>query len=315
MMEEGVLSYESPLYGRRTGQWRMTPLGFGPTREFFPAYSFEDQIRAYATLGGVPAYLEKFDREDGLYDNIEKHVLTKGSFLYEEPEFLLRQELREPSTYMSILESMALGSTTVTGIANDIGREAGGLSRYLKNLKELGIVEKVTPVTADASSRGIYEITDNFFKFWFRFVYPKLNSLERGATAECRRSLESEMDEYVSWIFEDVCREAVYKKGFGFEATDVGRWWYKEDEIDMVALNEGTDEILLGECKWTDSPVGEDVARRLEEKEDEVRWRDGERTVRFVLFSKSGFEDGLSERLDERWSLYGLDELESLFEV
>ncbi len=313
MMEEGVLSYESPLYGRRTGQWRMTPLEFEPTREFFPAYEFEDQIRAYATLGGVPAYLEKFDAEDGLYDNIENHVLAKGSFLYEEPEFLLRQELREPSTYMSILESMAFGSTTVTEVANDIGREASSLSRYLKNLKELGIVEKVTPVTADASSRGVYEVTDNFFKFWFRFVYPKLNSLERGATRNCRRSVESGMDEYVSWIFEEVCREAVYKEDFNFEATDVGRWWYKEEEIDVVALNEESDEILFGECKWTNSPVGEGVVRGLEEKKDEVRWRDGDRTEKFALFSKSGFEDGLLERLGERWHLYGLDDIKEAF--
>jgi AAA+ ATPase superfamily predicted ATPase len=261
----------------------------------------------------VPAYLEKFEPEEGLYENIEKHVLTKGSFLYEEPEFLLRQELREPSTYMSILESMALGSTTVTEVANDIGREASGLSRYLKNLKELGIVEKVTPVTADASSRGVYEVTDNFFKFWFRFVYPKLNSLERGATRECRRSVESGMDEYVSWIFEEVCREAVYKEDFNFEATDVGRWWYKEEEIDVVALNEESDEILFGECKWTNSPVCEGVVRGLEEKKDEVRWRGGDRTEKFVLFSKSGFEDGLSERLDEGWRLYGLDELKEAF--
>jgi len=142
MMEEGVLSYESPLYGRRTGQWKMTPLGFEHTREFFPDYTFEDEIRAYATVGGVPAYLEKLEPDEGLFDNIEKHVLTKGSFLYEEPEFLLRQELREPSTYMSILESMALGSTTVTEVANDIGKSARRSVSVSKDLEGLGIVRR-----------------------------------------------------------------------------------------------------------------------------------------------------------------------------
>lgn len=313
MMEEGVLSYESPLDGRRTGQWKLTPFGFEHTREFFPDYTFEDRVRAYATVGGVPAYLEKFDAEDGLFENIEKQILTKGSFLYEEPEFLLRQELREPSTYMGMLESMALGSTTVTEVANDIGRDASGLSRYLKNLKELGMVEKVTPVTADASSRGIYEITDNFFRFWFRFVYPRSNSLERGATSECRRSVESGIDEYASRVFEDICREAVYKEGFGFDATDVGRWWYKEEELDVVAVNEETNGLLLGECKWTESPVCEGIARRLEEKADEVRWRDGERSEKFVLFSKSGFEEGLSDELGERWMLYDTSDISTLF--
>jgi len=172
-------------------------------------------------------------------------------------------------------------------------------------------VEKVTPVTADESSRGIYEITDNFFRFWFRFVYPRLNSLERGATSECRRSVEAGMDEHTSWIFEDVCREAVYKEGFRFDATDVGRWWYNEEEIDVIAVDEETNELLLGECKWTGSPVGIDVARRLEKKADGVRWRNGERDESFVLFSKSGFKK-ISNKLGENWMLYDASDISAL---
>lgn len=315
MMEQGVLSYESPLYGRRTGQWKMTPLEFKHTREFYPDYSFEDQIRAYATLGGVPAYLEKFDPEVDLFDNIEQHILSKGSFLYEEPEFLLRQELREPSTYMSILESMASGSTTVTEIANDIGKQASSLSSYLKNIEELEIVEKKTPVTTDTDtdSRGIYAISDNFFRFWFRFVYPRLNTLERSETSESRRAIESSIDEYVSWTFEDVCREVVYEDGFEFGASEVGSWWYKQDELDVVAIDEEENEILLGECKWTGNPVGADVLEDLRETSQKVRWRDGNRKEKYAIFSRSGFTEAVEEAADGSADLllYDLAELES----
>ncbi|MDY6765204.1 MAG: ATP-binding protein [Halobacteria archaeon] len=314
MIEEGVLSYESPLYGRRTGQWKITPLRFRHAVEFFPDYDFEDRIRAYATLGGVPAYLEKFDPDVSLFDNIERKVLSKGSFLYEEPEFLLRQELREPSTYMSILESMALGATTVTKIANDINRDASSLSRYLKNLRELEMVKKVTPVTADPGSRGIYVVSDNFFKFWFRFVYPNLNSLERGATTDTRKAVESEMDRYVSRIFEEVCRDVVYEEGFEFEATNVGRWWYKENEIDVVAINEETNEILLGECKWTTDPVGINVLENLRTTSESVRWKNGSRREKYVLFSRSGFTENVKKvrRGSDDVLLYGTDEIEEI---
>ena len=132
MMEEGVLSYESPLYGRRTGQWELAPLSFADVRAFFPNEDLETQIQLYSVLGGVPAYLEQFDVDRTLFENIEQAVLSKGEFLYEEPEFLLRQELREPATYMAILEAIAGGATCVTEIANEIGHDASSLSWYLQ---------------------------------------------------------------------------------------------------------------------------------------------------------------------------------------
>jgi len=122
MMEEGVLSYESPLYGRRTGQWKLAPLSFRDVRAFFPNNDIQTQIQTYSVLGGVPAYLEQFDTDRGLFENIEQAILSKGAFLYEEPEFLLRQELREPATYMAILEAIAGGATRVTEIANGSAR-------------------------------------------------------------------------------------------------------------------------------------------------------------------------------------------------
>jgi hypothetical protein len=303
MMEEGVLSYDSPLYGRRTGQWKLAPLSFADMREFFPTEDIETQIQIYSVLGGVPAYLEQFDPEQSLTQNIETHVLSKGAFLYEEPEFLLRQELREPATYMAILEAIAGGATRVTEIANEIGKNASSMSRYLKNLTELALVTRDTPVT-DPDGRGVYRIADDFLRFWFRFVAPNRGPLEQGRTAPLRDSIVDSLSTHTSQTFEDVCQQAVQTGAFPVACSRVGRWWYKQAEIDVVGLDDQTDTLLLGECKWTASPVGVGLLADLEALTEDVRWKGTERTVQYVLFSRSGFTDELRRIADDRSDLY-----------
>lgn len=317
MMEEGALSHDSPLYGRRTGQWKLTPLGFPAVTEFFPEYSMTDLVRTYAVLGGIPAYVEQFDPERSLVDNVEQYILSKGTFLYEEPEFFLRQELREPGTYMSILEALARGKTSVTEIANEIGRDASGLSRYLKNLQRLEVVQQRTPVTAPEGSRGIYENADNFFAFWFRFVAPNRGDLERGNRTAVSDAVMDGLDEYTSRVFESVCRQAVRQSTFPVTVSRTGTWWYGEDEIDVAAVNEDEQRLLLGECKWTQSPVGRDLLTDLERKAERVRWRGDEREEVFALFSRSGFTEDCNAALADRPDCYcfDLDDLAGLFDI
>jgi len=316
MMEEGVLSYQSPLYGRRTGQWELAPLAFADAREFFPDYDIETQIETYSILGGVPAYLEQFDFTDSLLSNVETHVLSKGEFLYEEPEFLLRQELREPATYMAILEAIASGATRVTEIANEIGRDASGISRYLQNLSNLALVIRETPVT-DPDSRGVYRIADDFLRFWFRFVAPNRGALEQGRTRSVRQSVADALATHTSQTFETVCHQAVGRSAFPVTCDRVGRWWYDGDEIDVVGLNPQTDTLLLGECKWTTTPIGTDLLADLEALTPEVRWHTGDRTIEYALFSRSGFTDELETLGDERTDvhLFSLDELAAIFDA
>ncbi|RAW44735.1 ATP-binding protein [Halorubrum sp. 48-1-W] len=315
MMEEGVLSYESPLYGRRTGQWELAPLSFADVRAFFPNDDLETQIQLYSVLGGVPAYLEQFDPGLSLLENIEQFILSKGEFLYEEPEFLLRQELREPATYMAILEAIAGGATRVTEIANEIGRDASSLSRYLQNLTQLAILEREHPVT-DPDGRGLYRLTDDFLRFWFRYVAPNRGTLEQGRTAPVRAAITETLPTHTSRTFETVCQQAVRMPAFPVSCSRVGRWWYGGEEIDVVGVNRETETLLLGECKWTTDPVGRAVFDELEALESEVRWQGTDREVRYVLFSRAGFTDELRAVVDERSdaSLYGISELATLFE-
>ncbi len=317
MMEEGALSHDSPLYGRRTGQWKLTPLSFADACAFVPGYAAEDLVRTYAILGGVPAYLQQFDPERSLAANIRERTLSKGTFLYEEPEFFLRQELREPGTYMAILEAMATGNTTVTEIANAIGRNASGISRYLANLERLAVVDRIVPVTEPYRKRGRYEIADGFFSFWFRFVVPNRADLEQGEARTVTDAVVNQLDEHASHTFETICRQAVRHPDFPVDTSRTGTWWYGEREIDVVALNEDDATLLLGECKWTNSPVGRGLLAQLEEDASNVRWRGAERRERYVLFSKSGFTDDLVELGSERGDLvlYDLDDLIDLLDV
>ena len=316
MMEDGVLSYESPLYGRRTGQWELAPLSFADVRAVFPQTDLETQIQLYSVLGGVPAYLEQFDPEQALFANIEQAILSKGAFLYEEPEFLLRQELREPATYLAILEAIADGATRVTEIANEIGRDASSLSRYLQNLTQLAILEREHSVT-DPDGRGLYRLTDDFLRFWFRYVAPNRGTLEQGQTAPVRATIAETLSTHTSRTFETVCQQAVRTSAFPVSCSRVGRWWYGGDEIDIVGINRDTNTLLLGECKWTATPVGRTVFDDLTALEPEVRWQGADRDVRYALFSRSGFTDELRRATDDRsdTTLYGLDELTDLFDA
>lgn len=316
-MESAVLGHESPLYGRRTGQLDVTPFSFGQAREVI-SYDIADAIRSYAITGGTPMYLTLFDYEQSLRENVLSRVLSPAAVLFNEPEFLLRTELRNPARYMSILEAIALGHTTPNEIAGATGVDSGPLSKYLQTLRRLRLVDRDVPVTASAkkSKRSQYRISDEFLRFWFRYVEPNRSSIEEAPNIVYQGTIESDLPDHVATTFEDICQEAVWElvRRSEFEPySEVGRWWYGEDEIDIVGLAPKDDRILFAECKWTSEPVDTSLADNLRKKAENVRWGPSDREEQFVLFSKSGFVDGLSQDLDSDWSLVNLDKMDHLF--
>jgi len=315
-MESEVLGYESPLYGRRTGQLDVQPFSFRHAREVI-TYELEDAIRSYAVTGGTPMYLTLFDYADSLSENIRDHILSPAAILYNEPEFLLRTELRNPARYMSILEAVATGHTTPNEISGATGIDSGPLSKYLQTLRRLRLLDRTVPVTASAkqSKRSRYLVADEFLRFWFRFVEPNRSSIEEAPQIVLDGTIEPGLPDLVATTFEDVCVEATWeaiRRGELGPYSDVGRWWYGEDEIDIVGLDSNDDRMLLAECKWTSEPVGHGLVESLQEKADRVRWGPDTRDEEFALFSKSGFVDGLDGDLDDSWSLFSLDELDDL---
>jgi len=315
-MESEVLGHESPLYGRRTGQIDVQPFSFRQAREVISS-DLETAIRSYSVTGGTPMYLTLFDYGQSLKSNIQSKILSPTAVLYNEPEFLLRTELRNPARYMSILEAIATGHTTPNEIAGTTGVDSGPLSKYLQTLRRLRLIDREVPVTASAkqSKRSRYHVADEFLRFWFRFVEPNRSSIEEAPEIVYDGTIEPNLPDHIATTFEDICQEAVWeaiRRGDIGPYAEVGRWWYGEDEIDIVGLAPDDDRVLLGECKWTSEPVGHALVSQLREKAERVRWGSNTRDVEFALFSKNGFVEGLANDVDADWSLFGPSEMERL---
>lgn len=312
-MESDVLGHESPLYGRRTGQIDLQPFSFRQASEVI-GYDIEAAIRSFAVTGGTPMYLTRFDYEQSIGENIQAQILSPTALLYNEPEFLLRTELRSPARYMSILEAIATGHTTPNEIAGATGIDAGPLSKYLRTLRRLRLIDREVPVTASAkqSKRSRYRVADEFLRFWFRFVEPNRSSIEEAPGVVYDGTIAPNLPDHVATTFEDICQEVVWEAIRREELgpySEVGRWWYGEDEIDIVGLAPDGDRLLLAECKWTSEPVGHSLVSQLRDKAENVRWGSQTRDEEYALFSKSGFVDGLADDLDDTWSLYTLAEV------
>ena len=301
MMEQEVLAYRSPLYGRRTGQWRLQPFSFWDAQKLLIGVSPETLVYVYAILGGVPAYLRQYDTRLSLAENIEQRILTVGTYLYDEPRFLLLQELREPSRYFAILEAIAEGRTRSNEIAQASGVAVTSLSFYLKTLQELGLIERCVPATErhpEKSKLGIYQMADPYFRFWFRFVYPNRSLLERGETSSVLHKIMAELDQFTGLAFEGICREYVWRLHaaghLAFTPQAVGRWWNRQEEIDVLAV--GQSDSLLGECKWSSKMVGENIMDDLLRKANALTSEQAQQQMHYILFARSGFTSALQTR-------------------
>ncbi|VUT26713.1 MAG: Archaeal ATPase [Candidatus Methanolliviera sp. GoM_oil] len=302
MMEKGVLSYKSPLYGRKTAHIKLAPIPFSSFPDFFPSNSIEKNVEFYSALGGVPFHLEKFSDEKSTIDNIKNKILDKRGQLYEEMDFMLQEELREPDVYKAVLSAIAAGNTKVVRIANRSGIKAQDMDKYLKVLIRLGIVKKEIPPTMIKSKKTLYSIDDNFFSLCFLFSEPFKSDLEIGEIKTAQEKLDSEFNTFVGKKFEKLIREEILKKMGIIRAQKVGRWWghyrdnrtheRKEIEIDIVALNET--EILFGECKWRDNVDGIMLLKRLKEKAKYVEWS-GKRKEFYLLSARSFRKRSLEE--------------------
>ena len=291
MMEKYALDYQSPLYGRRTGQWKIDKLDVIHLSGFFPKYKAEDIIVLYSCLDTIPGYLNKFEANKSVISNIKEKILSKGEFLYEEVEILLREEFRDPSNYTSILAAIASGMTTFNEIYNKIVLDKSLLSKYLYVLENLGIIQKIMPINKNYKkklkfSKSLYYLKDNFFGFWFRFVYSNKQEIERGNINYALDYLSKNIDGYVSLRFENFISELLPFMDIGMDSIN-GKWWHKDKEIDIVALNEQKKEILFAECKWQNKVNAENVINDLIEKSKYVDWHNESRKESFAVFAKS----------------------------
>lgn len=300
-MEYQVLGYESPLYGRRTAQFKIEPLTYKETAVFNPDLSVSDNALVYGITGGVPHYINKLNVDNNLDEALLDNLFERSSYLYEEPENLLKQELREPALYNSIITAIAGGASRLNEIVTKTGIESGPCTKYLKVLMELGIVKKETPINEKVGKKTIYQLADNFFRFWYRFVPTNISAIQSGRIQRTYdQVIKTQLSDYMGLVFEKMCRDYLlyYADELPFEPVEIGQWWgtdpqkKKQIQIDVVATSVTENEFIVGSCKFKNEKIGVDELELLKEYA-EVFSR-GKKCY-YYIFSKSGFTDGLLE--------------------
>jgi len=298
-MMERLRRYQSPLYGRFTAQLPVDPLPFGALVEFFPRYTAAERVAVYAILGGIPAYLERFDDHQTIKANVQVEIFDRTGMFCLEPFALISDEVREPRNYIAILHAIGGGNHTIESIARATGLQrsnAGG--RYLKRLQELHLVERRVPATVPRDKRttlGRYYLKDNYLRFYFRFIQPNLDLLELGLLDEMWEIVNAQMRAFIGqYAFEDLCRAWTLAQASAgrlpFHPQQVGGHWATDAQVDVVALNWREKAILLGECKWGMDTVRRSVIRELIEKAPLVvpgeDW-----DIHYAFFARAGFTE------------------------
>lgn len=303
-MEDNVLAYKAPLYGRRTAQMKILPFDFEETCRYFKNFSAEDKALIYGIVGGTPQYLLQINDKLSVEDNIKNTYLNPTSFLFEEPTNLLKQEVREPAIYTAIITAIATGDSRMSEISTKVGEDTNVCTSYIKNLMNLGIVQKENPYGEKNSRKSIYYIEDNMFRFWYRFVLENNSIIVRGAADRVYKRIEPYLSNYMGKVFEDICTQYLWKLLLDgkcpVEFNSLGRWWgtdpveRKQTEIDIMG-EQDKDTALFGECKWTNEKVDLGVLETLVKRSRLFSYTN----VHYYLFSKSGFTKGCFDKAKE----------------
>lgn len=291
MMEASTMDHASPLFGRRTAQILLRPLRFVHVLEYLQ--DVRAAVEFYSVFGGTPAYLMAADPEKDILANVEEKVLAEDSFLFRDVDFVLRTELTEPRYYLSILSSIAQGNHGIGLICNDTGLSKSIVGKYLSVLIDLRLVHRRIPVTESTKSRkGLYYISDNLFDFWFSFVNPDLEALERGnARLVAEQFVEPRLAAYVGRHFEGIVADLFDLFNdhalLPFVYARIGTWWYRGDEIDIVCFRVDERKVLFCEVKWQEAVDAVAVLERLREKAPRVAWQNDRRDEYFCVVARS----------------------------
>lgn len=302
-MEDHVLAYKAPLYGRRTAQLKIKPFDFFESCRYFTGFSDFDKALAYGIVGGTPQYLLQIDDRLSIEENIKNTHLNPSSSIFEEPNNLLKQEVREPAIYNAVITAIAAGCSKMNEISNKIDEDTSVCATYIKNLITLGIIKKESPYGEKSSRKTIYSIEDNMFRFWYRFVPENTSVISRGAADLAYKRIAPELSSYMGSVFEEICKQYLWKllleEKCAVNFNDLGRWWgtnpktRTQEEIDIMGTDK--DSALFAECKWTNEKVDLSVLETLAERSGQFRYRN----KHLYLFAKTGFTKGCIEKAAE----------------
>jgi len=300
-MENQVMAYKSPLYGRRTAQFKILPFGFFESRKYFRGFNDFDMAFIYGMVGGTPQYLLQIDDDVSLEENVKKCFLDASSSLFEEPGNLLKQEVREPGIYNAIIHAIATGSNKLSEISSKTNEVTSVCAAYISNLISLGVIKKEMPYNENTTRKTIYRINDNLFRFWYRFIPDNIAAINRQLADSVYKKIAPMFNEYMGAVFEDICMQYLWilrQEGkVDVEFMEIGRWWgndkvnKREVEIDIMGVDDN-DAALFGECKWTNEKVDMAVLDKLTENSQLFHYK----RTRLYLFAKTGFTKGCIEK-------------------
>ncbi len=270
-MEREVLGARSPLFGRRTAQIQLQPFDFAQACLLHKGWSLQQQAETFFVLGGIPQYLNTFEAGASLQQNVEAQLLHEFAPLFREPEFLLREELRDVQSYHAVLLAIAAGAGATKDIAARAGLPERSLPYYLEQLVQLGYVARRMPLTGAKPSRWHvrFSLEDPLLRFYFRFIFPHRGFVQRyGAKRSWRELVAPDLESYFGGCFERLCRQAlpaVWAQEGVSAGGEVGEYWDKSVQIDVVGLRDDG-WIELGECKWGAPGSPSALAAELETK-------------------------------------------------
>ena len=312
-MEKQVLGYKSPLYGRRTAQYKILPFDYFESSEMLDGFNNEEKIILYSSTGGIPEYLSRIDKKLSLRENIQNLFFDPSGRLFEEPANLLKQELKIPETYNAIITAIAGGSSKLNEIATKVDIETSQCSKMLSTLIGLGLVRKEYPIIETKLKKSIYLLDDWMYIFWYKFVQGELSRITAGlGEVVCNEVFIEQINSHTGRAFEECAIQFMWRsareKKLPFLFKKIGRWWGSnpkercEEEIDFIAFS-GTN-AFFAECKWRNSQTGVDILEDLMRK---AALLPNFTNIYYMLFSKSGFEDSLKRRAGKQGNVMLID--------
>jgi len=315
-MEKQVMGNKSPLYGRRTCQYKLLPFDFKTSTLFHKNFNKQEQAIIYGITGGIPKYLLQIKDNKDLKTNIVDNFFSPDSLLFEEPNNLLKQELREPSVYNALITAIATGSSKLNEIATKTHMPTSSCSVYLNSLLELNIIRKELPILHSPTSKNtIYRLNDGMFRFWYKFVYGNLSEINMGQGATVYEEIEGQLASFMGETFEDICKQYLWQENLAnrlpFRFKECGRWWGNNpikkttQEIDLLAYGLEKDKVLFAECKWTSEPVGSQVLDALIDKASIFNYTN----KYYLLFSKTGFKKEVTNKANDHIILINLQNM------
>lgn len=296
------------------GVWKLKDASFLDVVRRFPDYSTSQSVEVYGIIGGVPAYLERWDPSLNVKENICRHILSRNGFLFAEAERYIGLELRELSVYNTILAALAAGNSKLNELYQLTGFSRAKISVYMKNLMAFDVIEKVVSFDTggwENAKKGVYQISDTFVNFWFRFVYPHLSNLYMMTPEEFYdKYIEPDLNAYLNRYFVKVCREYLTLLNvvgkLPIDIHRIGTWVGKQGTIDIVAQNEKRQSVV-GVCNWSEPMMslgwGEELLENMKRARISADY--------MYLFSAQGFSPELVQlsQEDGRFLLIDMKEL------